>query len=323
MNKPQSKTNDASKQRRFQFGIGCFIVLLALPFVFYYGYCWGLWGRHSLLLQYYFQCNCPAASEQARYPKEVEVIVSACHESRVKLSPNGRLLFVEEGNSRYVLNLQTREKTDVSHQYYSIFLTDDVGFIQYPKSYIVDRITGMVYPIQMFRFSRPDAQVNRNINLPLLAESLKQANSVYFIADEDVIVALAFDFRANPKHNFYTNRFDLPDSRMEQFLQENNITYSTIPPTYPDEVTSPDKRFKANKDGIFLVETNQRIVKAPISSVRGWVYDGSGVIYSTSSRCLIHGFLPLADDTWCEVDVPQPVLLLRVPKEYLSTTPMP
>lgn len=319
----RANITNSFRQRELEVAIISLFVILALPFLLKYGYCWGWWGRHSLLLQHYFQCQCPAASEEARYAEEVDVIVSACRESYVALSPSGRLLYVREKDFNYLLDLQTSRRTDVSNQPYSTFLTDDVGFIEYPKSYIVDLTTGKQYPIQQFRYSRPDAQVNGDTDLLLLVEHLQQAEQVFFIDDTDTVVALASDFRSNLKQNFIANRFDLTDFSMEEFLQLNNITYRSITIRYPHEVLSPNGRLIARDNGIYLVETNQMIVKAPVSFVRGWTSDGRGVIYAVSDRCLFQLALPMGDDSWCEIEVPQPVLLLNVPEEYLLSTQTP
>jgi hypothetical protein len=115
----QVETGKASKQRGCSFWIIRFAFLIGLTVLAYYGYCWGLWGRGSLLLQYLFQCSCLAASEEARYPRQVEVIVSACKYVSSRLSPSGRLLLVSEkkneSSTDYLLDLQTMEKIDVTN----------------------------------------------------------------------------------------------------------------------------------------------------------------------------------------------------------------
>ena len=42
---------------------------------------------------------------------------------------------------------------------------------------------------------------------------------------------------------------------------------------------------------------------------------------SSSGRCLVHTFIPFADDTGCLTEVAPPVLLLKVPEEYLLSAP--
>lgn len=308
--------------------MGCFATLLAFPFVLYFGYCWGLWGRNSLSLQYFFQCNCPVESEEWRYSKQVHVLVSACQNViSSRLSPSGRFLYVYQENSglisAFLLDLQTAERVDTTEQPFSSFLTDDLWFREKGlDNYIIDRTTGVQYPIQKFVYSRPNAQIDRNVNQPLLLENLRQAEQIFLIGpSRDTVVALPADFRIHPERIVLFDRFDLPDSNTEQFLQENHISYQTVLPKYPHEVISPNGKLIARDDGIYLVETNQMIVKAPPSLVNGWLGNSEGAIYSSNGRCFIHRGLPIiADDIGCEISVQQPVLLLKVPEKYLSPT---
>lgn len=294
------------------------------------------------MLQYLFQCNCPASSEQAQYPKQVEVIVPACSNRGVKLSPSGRILYVQEVKSdlthTYLVDLQTYEKipfTLPNSDFY--FLNDDLlyVFVYYEgDEYIFDRINQKKYPIQKFRYSRSDAQINGDTNLALLAESLRESDKVFFIDNgTDTVVALASDFRIYPAHNFLADRFDIPgdeSNRMEQFLRENNIFHQTVPASFPNEMISPDGRFVARPDGVYLVKTGQKIVEGYVAniiyrpysgkyfSVRGWTYDGTGVIYSKFlNPCLIETNFLVFDDVGCFYEVPQPVIKLKVPREYL------
>ena len=176
---------------------------------------------------------------------------------------------------------------------------------------------------------RPDAYVNGDVDLRLLAEALRGAKYVFFINDRDIVVALEADFLSEPNQNFITGWSDIPGfdaERVERFLRENNIAYHAIPPDFPDEVVSPDGRFVARADGIYLVKTNEKIVGG-ISWVRGkgWVNDGHGAIYSSffGGPCLLRFGLPLADDIACILRVPQPVVLLKVPEEYLISVEIP
>lgn len=309
--------------------MGCFAILLAFPFVVYFGYCWGLWGRTSLLLQHFFQCTCAPESEEWRYTIQVDVIVSACQNPiRSRISPSGRFLYVSQENtgliSTFLLDLQTGERVDVdtTGQSSSSFLTDNLWYIEKGlDKYIIDGTTGVQYPIEKFVFSRPDAQIKRNINQPLLLESLQHTEQIFLIGPStDTVVALPSDFRTHPEQIVLFDRFDLPDFTTEQFLQKNHISYQTVLPNYPHEVVSPNGKWIARDDGIYLLETNQMIAKAPPSFVNGWISNGEGAIYSSYGRCFIHRGLPLADDIGCELWVRQPVLLLRVPAKYLSSS---
>jgi hypothetical protein len=340
----QTETTQPSKQRGYQYWILRVVILLGLLLLFYYGYCWGLWGRHSLLMQYLFQCSCPPASEEARYPEQIDVIVTACQHISSRLSPSGRLLFVSEkkngSTTDYLLNLQTMQETYVTNLPYPSFLTDDLWFVESGlEDNIIDRTTGRQYPIQPFVNWQEDAYINGEPNLELLVRALRQAEHIFFTQrNNDTVVVLMSNFLTNPDQSFTFNRSNIPSGNfnngVEQFLQENNITYQTIPEDFRDESVSPDGKFVARADGIYVIETDQKIVDSysiggffhPFSGkyfeVRGWTYDSSSAIYSKFlNPCLME--MGMLDGVGCFYEVPQPVIKLKVPREYLLTAKTP
>jgi len=339
MGASQPKTSTTHKRWVFSSKLGCFSIFLIAPFLFYYGYCWGLWGRNSLLLQHLFQCNCPPSSEEWRYPKEVDVIVSACHSGGVILSPSGRLLYIREKNteltSTYLLDLQTQDKIFINLPEGRInFLTDDLiyifvwyGGVHEGGEHIFDRTTNAMYRIQSFIFLEPNAYSYGKLDSDLLFKALLQVEKVFLIDDPyDTVIALSSDFRTDSNHSFIFQADMLPGDYkrlLEQFLRENNITYYYIPANFHNEVLSQDERFMARSDGVYLLNPYQKILEGYSLSARGWIYDGRGVVYSSSGRCLVHTFIPFADDIGCLIEVEQPVLLLKVPEEYLLSTRTP
>jgi len=339
----QTETNQSPKPRGYRFWLIRFALLVGLPILLYYGYCWGLWGRGSLLLQYFFQCNCPPASEEARYPDNVNVIVPACHyissTTSPTLSPSGKLLHVRTirfgHSSSYLLNLQTMESIDVTDQPFSDFLTDDLWFAESgSEDIILDRITRKRYAIQEFRYWRENAYVDGKPNLDLLISALHQAKQVFYIQNNDVVVVLISDLPVNSEENFTFGLSVVPgwnSNQVEEFLQENNVIYQTVPARfpYPNERISPDERFVARTDGIYLVETGQKIVEGyvvrgfyhPYSGkyfgARGWTHDGTGVIYSRNLNPCLFETSFFTGDYACFIKVPQPVIKLKLPEEYL------
>lgn len=169
------------------------------------------------MLQYLFQCHCPLASEEARYPQSVNVIVSACHNAGVRLAPSRRLLHVNEKwngvTSSYVLNLETNEKIDFAVPGNLIyFLTDDLVFFSLNyggDGYILDRMNGEQYPIQRFGYLHPDAIIDGNADLSLLAEALRKTKYVFLIDDFDMVIALTPEFFTSSEYNFISDRFDI------------------------------------------------------------------------------------------------------------------
>jgi hypothetical protein len=218
------------------------------------------------------------------------------------------------------------QKTGITDRPFTSFLTDELWYVESGlESYIIDSTIGEQYLIERFRYSHPDGEINNNTNLTLLAESLRQADHVFLTGvSTDTVIALADDFRTFPDHNFTVKRFDVPDFNMQQFLHENNIAYQMILPSLPHEAVSFNGKYIARDDGIYLVSTNQLIAEAPPSLLRGWTHDSTGAIYDAPvGRCLLQIGFPFADDTGCAVSVPQPVILLNVPEQYLSPTQTP
>jgi hypothetical protein len=324
------------KQRGVRYWLTRLALLLGLPLLFYYGYCWGLWGRSSLLLQYLFQCSCPAASEEARYPEYVDVLVPACKNQGSLLSPSGRFLYVgkikPEGVTSYLLNLETNEKISLTFKdSVFFFLSDSLFYVdeQYGgDEYLFDRTIGETYLIQEFRYSHPGSYIDGHANPIKLATALRQAKNVFLLDTKDKVIALSPDFPASPELNFYITRFGIAGdayNRLEQFLRENNIAYVDIPFRFRSEAISPSGKLVARADGIYSVETGQRVVDMiPTSSTReqalvnGWIHDGSAVLYSYSGYpCVVETGIPMMDGSICLFRVPQPVLKLKVPEEYL------
>jgi len=351
----QTTTINDSLQQKFRFLIIRLVILVGVCGVAYFGYCFGLWGGRILLLQYLFQCNCPAISEEWRYPNEVDVIVPACRNIGTRISPSGRLLLVYEriednGDlTTYALNLQTNNEIPLTLPIGDIyFLTDNLIyiFVEYGHNHeggehIFDRTTNTMYPIQRFVYSHPGSYINGNADPVKLATALRQAKEVYFIDNStDTAVALMSDFYNHPEHSFFISTFDFPYNgdlnRVEPFLLENNIAYQFTPANFPQELVSPDGRYIARRDGIYLIETNQKIVEGytfspyyrsysgKYFSLRGWKYDSSGAIYSQFiGPCLLEFGFPGTDGPGCFFDVAQPVILLRVPREYLALAEIP
>jgi len=334
----QSEVQSSSKRKGYRFWIGCSILLLGLPLL-YYGYCWGWWGRQSLLLQYLFQCNCPPASEEARYPEPVNVIIPACKYMSSILSPSGHLLYVQEEESglTYLLNLQTGEEIPFAlSEGSNHFLNDNLIFhsLHGGDEYIIDITANERYPVQNATQLKPSIYSMGNVDPKLLVEALLQVDQIFLIDDVfQPAIALSSDFRTHPQNSFTFDILDIPGdepNRMEQFLKANGLGYHFIPASFPQEAISPNGRFIARDDGIYLSETGQKIIEnyspsgyhraysGKYSSVRGWISDSSGALYSAFFRpCLLEtGFL-IFEYPGCLIQVPQPLLKLKVPEEYL------
>jgi hypothetical protein len=111
-------------------------------------------------------------------------------------------------------------RVDINDQPLSSFLTDDLWYLDsHGEKYIIDRITGVKFPIEKFVYSRPNGQINRKANQPFLLESLRQSQQIFLIGPStDTVLALAANFRVHSEWNFVFDRFDLPNFDTEQFL---------------------------------------------------------------------------------------------------------
>lgn len=328
----QTKTNNIPRRWNHRFLLAGFVFIVGLGVLSYYGYCFGLWGTGNLLFQILFQrrCSCSGISEEWRYPEEADVIVSACHLYDVILSPSGRLLHVQQYinglKSMYILNLETGEQTPiVLPEGSNYFLTDSLMLHSSPGDdrYVLELTTGIMYPIQSATRLTSGVYSMGYVESNLLLEALLRVDQIFLIDDVfQPVIALSSDFRTHPENSFTFDTLDFPPGdfdRVRQFLQENNLTYEYVPSRLTHEVVSPDGRFIARDDGIYEIKTNQLIVIAPGSGLKGWAHDGRGAIYR-SYRCRYDLSVPGLDMT-CLYWETQPVLLVKVPEKYLFLTP--
>lgn len=335
-------TNNYKKSGLIQ-KIGLGLLVVAGIFITYIGYCWGWWGRNSLFLQYLFQCECSLSNAESRYPEQIDVILPACQYDTFIMSPSGRFLYVEKKESRnntgYFWNLQTNEKkTYTIPEGDKYFLTDDLLFLRLDYGdgieggeYILDITNGKQYHIRKFKEFHPDIYNNGKVNIEILAQKLREKKQIYLVND----VVIALDANISSENNFLTGWFDLPSNQIENFLSTYNISFVNIyiNPDYISEYKSPNNKFFLQEgDGIYLAETNQKIVNETLKiknnsyygwdfSAYGWLYNSSGVIYAIPygfGRCLFSYKFPFMDGSSCFIEVSQPVLLLKVPQEYLD-----
>ena len=242
------------------------------------------------------------------------------------------------------------------------FITDDLwllttspGAFLHEKEYVFNQQTGDLYPIPRFDHLHPELYNSYKLrDFDLLIEELRKADRVFLLASYyNTIFAMPKDLSKISSQGFlvFSNGLKNP-GMVKEFLQENHIAYQTISLNHsqyfaPREPVSPDGRFVAQPDGIYLSKTSQRIVDAysvrvlsalgtsstVYFSVLGWTSDSSGVIYSTPATSfsghvctapssLIQAIIIRPDDVeYCIFD--QPILMLKVPEKYLSTQETP
>jgi hypothetical protein len=268
------------------------ISIVILPIVFYLSWCWGWWGSNNLGLRYLLQCACPRSSEQSRYPKQVEVVISACEDaSSVSIVPGGRWLFVSRPPETYLFNLQTRERVPfVNPGVDTAFLNDE--WVYYEKregdAFLWNWQTGERKKLDDFS-KYPNAFLSfddRRINRDALG-FLSDAKQIHLVMPGHLTrggVAIV-EFSTSRPPVFISKTFFWRDDNLEQLLREKSSVCCNLV-----EVSKPfgqlwlshDGRFVAQDASIYLKANQEVIVRGKdlnlgkFLSLIGWIYDDRG-----------------------------------------------
>lgn len=308
---------------------GCAVLLFLVPVALYFGWCWGWWGRGSLWLQYLLQCNCPAASEQSRYPDSVEVIVSACQQRLVELSPGGRYLAVKSSApaASYFLDFPSSVIVDAPSLANSSFVTDDLLLFPSPtpEYYLLDwQAKAQIEIVRLWPFRVPGGQSEDGVPDPTVLLPLLQSTEKLHLLWGRLVV---LDGRLGPESEDRNYLIEEPvwldGSRdgelLRAFLEEHNIEYHERSGRVGLDWPSHTGTFVARADGIYLVETGEQISEmySPskgLFTIAGWVFDDRGVVLDGGGVYLMRFTLFEADMRFGFVR--QPVLMLKVPPRY-------
>lgn len=274
-------------------------------YLLYQSWCWGWWGRDNLILQYYLQCKCPRESEQARFPS-TEILVSACENQEIK---DRKLVeLVKKGYvgsfgvfGDWVLELEPGDTTPIRNYY------------------LLNVKTGQHLSLKYAR-TMDEGKVEPNV-----LEALRAADKIYSFNTgaerfkPKVVVALVTDF-VNSGENWLVEssdgRVDLIPGNSQNKLFKHSSANTGI-------MVSKNHLFQSSR-GIELTSNHQQITPSlEWASKRfqrvGWAEGDRGVIYYGGSLGGPYMFGPsLAVIVPTGPVVPQPVVLLQVPKEYLS-----
>ncbi len=238
--------------------------------------------------------------------------------------PGGEKLFVIEDKTgeAYFLNLRTGEKTPVpdgKQLWNEVFLSPDLvwlrGYLKpgdtgYIPHYILDLTDGKKY--ELFDLSWMPLKDGKFDTQNY--EYIKSAEHVYFSPKENVVIALASNFRQNPKQNVIYF-----DSSLEQLMNDLGVDYELVDYSLADaDVPSPTGKYVARRDGIYFLGTNTLVVTRHSVDghnyfdgyFKGWYYDESAVVvHGGFAGYLYHN----AFTTGVGRPIPLPVLKLRLP----------
>jgi hypothetical protein len=263
-------------------------------------------------------------------PPNTEVLVSACNRPAARGVPDGEALFVHEvrvdrlyfldlrPEKTYLLDLRTGEKRKAPNDPLlldkGIFLSSDLVWLEgsfrpgkpsYIPHYTLDLTDGKRY--EMLDLDTLPRLEGGKFD-PKNYAYIQSAQYIYIHHSKNTLVALSSDFRTNPN-----GRVVFSDSAGElvQLAKSFNINYEIIDfKLYDTNIPSPENKYYAGFDGVYLTETNQRIsVNAGMFGYfRGWYYDESGVVVQDSGDYLLT--LPGISNIYY---VPSPILKLNLP----------
>ncbi|HRK89188.1 MAG TPA: hypothetical protein PK152_08645 [Anaerolineales bacterium] len=258
-------------------------------------------------------------------PPNTEVLVSACKKPGARGVPDGETLFVREVRTgrMYLLDLRTGEKRKLPNDPLlldkGIFLSSDLVWLRgsygdpdrngYRPHYVLDLTNGKRYElIDLNELPLKDGRFD-----PKYYEYIKSADHVFLHHRMQSVIGLSSDLERGGNVIFRKSSLDTEEwgERLENLLKELGIKYEIIDfSLYHTNIPSPENKYYAGFDGIYLMETNQRI---PVNAgmfgyFRGWYYDESGVVVQDSGDYLLT--LPGISNVYY---IPSPILKLNLP----------
>jgi hypothetical protein len=292
----------------------------------YWTWCWGWWGQENKWLQYLLQCQCPTASEEARYTDNMDVLFSAC-ENPLFLddSPSGRYIRVSLHGSIFIYDQQSDALSQSIQQGRVYFLTDDL-IVFTKKSNNSEPIEYILFDLnkdQQLTLELIPMDRNHAYN-PAALTVFHKADKVYVTGSHSagLAVALAQDYLQHPESNFVFGRAiavsPTPVEEITDILQSNGIDFEL---SMARNNVSHNGSYEFSGDDIVLVPSKQLISRVfnPDDRFYGqaWAYEDKGVIYESPQGVYLIG-RPDRPLSLLLFRVPQPLLLLKVPIEYLG-----
>jgi hypothetical protein len=299
-----------------------------ISFTFFWGYCWNWWGQ-APLWQLLFQSVCPLASDEARYPQNVDVLVSA------RLSPNaghplpsGKYLFYSRvfGKPRqrtyYTYDFETRIHQQINFpnisRNLSMYITDEWLLIEPSSSgsdsdleyFLVNVSSHQEIPLVEHR-----SKVDLAEEVPADILALLRASDTVYVTG-GIILAISGRL-GNPadQHHLIIGTGFIWALKYGQNIANHLHTYG-ITPIVVSSNFSADGAFyyPSSSQSIFSSDTDEAIVvgTVPNFTATGWAYRQQGIILRAIPTSLLGGSSLIV-----LFPIPQPILLLRQDLQYL------
>jgi hypothetical protein len=285
-----------------------------------------------------FDCSCSKGSEEARYPDRIDVLISECLDPYLgfgDISPSGRYLLVVhdynrplQGAQAYLHDVVTGRSVPLPDQRY--FLSDELLLqVDKPNSLAAEQFTYTLYDVtgtRLLRLNWVPMKEDFSFDSSFL-KYFQNAEQVYVSPPAGIAVALAPGFLHHPEANYVLGRMGINPTQARdviRLLKTHPVKYQVPVPWAYDyqtddvviasgltEIRSRNRQFEflnRGSHGIYLITTQQQVTppyREDLFVEEGWVYEDQGVILAPSPSYF--PTRPLG-----------PILLLKVPKEYLS-----
>lgn len=262
-------------------------------------------------------------------PPNTELLVSSCKNPYAESVPGGDYVFIYEERTKqtYLLSLRTKIKTKVPNDprllLHGVFLNSELIWLEgspgglsnplYTPHYILDVTNGRRY--ELTDLTAWSGQPKPPDYVPYF----QSAEKVFIHHAYNRAIALPAGFPENSEAGVVLYESQLNSETefengeaLEFIMKDLGVKYENIDYSlrYVD-VFSPTGKYFANREGIYLSNTNSLIPTPEYIMYRfvGWYYDESGIVYNAYGRCYLSIFAS------CLYEIPGNVLKLNLPAQ--------
>ncbi|MBI5825974.1 MAG: hypothetical protein HZB18_18255 [Chloroflexi bacterium] len=277
------------------------------------------------------------ARQDKQIPPNTEVLISACTNPEVRGVPGGEVLFVHEAKTGeiYLLDLRTGEKKQVPDDPLllerGIFLSSELVWLRgssvgpgangYRPHYILDLTNGQRYELldlTLAPLKNGDFDIQNY-------RYIKSAEQVFLHHSKNELIALAPNFRQDPKQNVILSQYSLEFGAnsehgevLVQLMRNLEVNYEIVDLSLQYvEVFSPTGKYIASTDGIFLSGADTPLIPGEYTrgyyagkggSFISWYYDESGIVFTQGEYYYIQDSL-----YGSHFPLPRPILKMKLP----------
>ena len=236
-------------------------------------------------------------------PSNTGLLVSSCKDPYATGVPGGEYVFIYEGHTKqtYLLDLHTKLKTKVRRDsrllQHGVFLNSELVYLEgspgglrnplYTPDYILDVTTGKRYQLTDLTgwYGQPKH--------PDYIHYFQSAEKLFVHHGSNIAIALPPDFPKTPSVGviLYESPQNVENGvSIEILMKDLGVKYENIDYSLRYvNIFSPTGKYFANREGIYLSDTNTPIPTPQHIMYRfaGWYYDESGIVYNEYGKCYL------------------------------------